>query len=176
MNQDLMLRLFRSIEGEPDDDIVKVADAIIESERKKGHDKLADRLTGIPKRNVQSTQSLIGELKNIFGSTIAIPKDKRKNIPLAVELPLAELRHEIVLPKNIEAKIQRIEMEYVARERLGAFGLKPKRRILLHGAPECGKSMSAERIAWNTGLPFLKVAGKKIWKRRCLTSLSLVSK
>lgn len=33
MNQDLMLRLFRSIEGEPNDDIVKVADAIIDSER-----------------------------------------------------------------------------------------------------------------------------------------------
>jgi len=152
-----MLRLFRSIEGDPNDDIVKVADAIIDSERKKGHGKLADRLTGILKRNVQSTQSLKGELKNIFGSTITIPTDKRKNIPLAAEIPREELRHEMVLPKDIEAKIQRIEKEYVARERLAAFGLKPKRRILLHGAPGCGKSMSAERIAWNTGLPFLKV-------------------
>lgn len=157
MNQDLMLRLFRSIEGDPNDDIVKIADAIIDSERKKGHGKLADRLTGILKRNVQSAQSLKGELKNIFGSTITIPTDNRKNIPLAVEIPREELRHEMVLPKGIEAKIQRIEKEYVARERLAVFGLKPKRRILLHGAPGCGKSMSAERIAWNTGLPFLKV-------------------
>lgn len=157
MNQDLMLRLFRSIEGDPNDDIVKVADAIIDSERKKGHGKLADRLTGILNRNVQSTQSLKGELKNIFGATIAIPTDNRKNIPLAVEISREELRHDMVLPKDIEAKIQRIEKEYVARERLAHFGLKPKRRILLHGAPGCGKSMSAERIAWNTGLPFLKV-------------------
>jgi len=157
MNQDLMLRLFRSIEGEPNDDIIKVADAIIDSERKKGHGKLADRLTGILKRNVQSTSSLKGELQNIFGSTIAIPKDNRKNIPLAVEIPRDELRHDMVLPIHIEEKIQRIEKEYVARERLALFGLKPKRRILLHGSPGCGKSMSAERIAWNTGLPFLKV-------------------
>ena len=157
MNQDLMLRLFRSIEGGPNDDIVKVADAIIDAERKKGHGKLAERLTGILKRNVQSGQSLKSELKNIFGLTIAIPTDNRKNIPLAVEIPRDALRHEMVLPKDIEAKIQRIEKEYVARERLAAFGLKPKRRILLHGAPGCGKSMSAERIAWNTGLPFLKV-------------------
>lgn len=157
MNQDLMLRLFRSIEGEPTDDIVKVADAIIDSERKKGHSKLADRLHGILRRNVQSTQSLKGELTNIFGSTIAIPTDKRKNIPLAVEVPREHLRHEMVLPPEVEGKISRIEKEYVARERLAHFGLKPKRRILLHGAPGCGKSMSAERIAWNTGLPFLKV-------------------
>lgn len=157
MNQDLMLRLFRSIEGEPSDDIVMVADAIIDSERKKGHSKLADRLTGILKRNVQSNQSLRGELKNIFGSTISIPTDGRKNIPLAVEIPREELRHDMVLPVAIEEKIKRVENEYVARERLALFGLKPKRRILLHGAPGCGKSMSAERIAWNTGLPFLKV-------------------
>lgn len=71
MNQDFMLRLFRSIEGESTDDIVKVADAIIDSERKKGHGKLADRLTGILRRNVQSTQSLKGELTNIFGSLVA---------------------------------------------------------------------------------------------------------
>ncbi|WP_293914872.1 MULTISPECIES: AAA family ATPase [unclassified Sphingobacterium] len=157
MNQDLMLRLFRSIEGEPNDDIFKVADAIIDSERKKGHSKLADRLTGILKRNVQSNQSLRGELKNIFGSTIAIPTDNRKNIPLAVEIPREELRHDMVLTVVVEEKIKRIEKEYVARERLALFGLKPKRRVLLHGAPGCGKSMSAERIAWNTGLPFLKV-------------------
>ena len=133
--------------GQPSN-IVKVAVAIIYSERKKGHGKLADRLTGIPNRNVRSAQSLKGgELKNIFCSTIAIPTDNRKNIPLAVEIPREDLRHEMVLPIDIEAKIQRIEKEYVARERLAIFGLKPKRRILLHGAPGCGKSMSAERIA-----------------------------
>ncbi|MFD2968706.1 AAA family ATPase [Sphingobacterium bambusae] len=157
MNQDLMLRLFRSIEGDANDDIVKVADAIIDSERKKGHSKLADRLTGILKRNLQTTNTLKGELKNIFGSTLSIPTDNRRNIPLAVEIPREQLRHEMVLPPGIESKIQRIEKEFVARERLALFGLRPKRRILLHGAPGCGKSMSAERIAWNTGLPFLKV-------------------
>lgn len=157
MNQDLMLRLFRTIEGEPTDDIVKVAGVIIDSERKKGHGKLADRLDNILQRNLQSSQSLKGELKNIFSSSINIPTDKRKNIPLAVEIPREHLRHEMVLPPVIENKISRIEQEYVARERLAHFGLKPKKRILLHGAPGCGKSMSAERIAWNIGLPFLKV-------------------
>ena len=52
MNQDLMIRLFRSIEGDLDDDIIKVADKIIEDEKQKGHVKLADRLKGILERNV----------------------------------------------------------------------------------------------------------------------------
>jgi ATP-dependent 26S proteasome regulatory subunit len=157
MNQDLMLRLFRSIEGDPQDDIVKVASIIIDSERQKGHEKLAARLNNILQRNIHSTQSLKGELKNIFGGSITIPSDKRKNIPLAIEVPREILRHEMVLPDQVEKKISRIEKEYVARERLAHFGLKPKKRILLHGSSGCGKSMSAERIAWNIGLPFLKV-------------------
>ncbi|TKC65171.1 ATP-binding protein [Pedobacter hiemivivus] len=157
MNQELMLRLFKSIEGEPKDDIVKVASVIIESERQKGHHKLADRLNSILKRNLQSTQSLKGELKTIFGGSVTIPVDKRKNVPLATEIKREDLRHEMILSAEIEAKITRIESEFVARERLAHFGLQPRKRILLYGSPGCGKSMTAERIAWNIGLPFLKV-------------------
>lgn len=152
-----MLRLFRTIEGDAADDIIKVAGVIIDSERQKGHNKLADRLDSILKRNIHSTQSLKGELNSIFGSNISIPLDKRNNVPLAVELKRDELRHEMILSSEIEAKISRIEKEFVARERLAHFGLKPRKRILLYGGPGCGKSMTAERIAWNIGLPFLKV-------------------
>ena len=157
MNQDLMLRLFKSIEGEPKDDIVKVAEVIIEDERQKGHNRLAERLKNILDKNLKAHQSFKGELKNIFGSSLTIPTDKRFKIPLAVEVGREDLRHDMVLSPETEKKINRIEKEYVARERLAHFGLKPKKKILLHGAPGCGKSMSAERIAWNIGLPFLKV-------------------
>jgi SpoVK/Ycf46/Vps4 family AAA+-type ATPase len=156
MNQDLLVRLFRSIDGDQNDDIVKVAETIIADERKKGHEKLAERLKTILQKNVHTNQSFRGELKNIFGS-VSIPTDKRYNIPLALELSREQLRHNMILTDDIESKIKRIEQEYVARERLAQYGLKPRRRILFHGAPGCGKSMSAERIAWNIGLPFLKV-------------------
>lgn len=157
MNQDLLVRLFRSIDGDQNDDIVKVAETIIEDERKKGHTKLADRLKMILTKNVQNNQHFKGELKNIFGNNVAIPTDKRNNIPLATEISRDDLRHEMILNDSTEFKIKRIEQEFVARERLAQFGLKHRSRILLHGAPGCGKSMSAERIAWNIGLPFLKV-------------------
>lgn len=152
-----MLRLFRTIDGEPNDDIVLVAGSIIEDERKKGHEKLADRLQKILSGNIKQNASIKGELRNIFGSTVVIPTDKRSNIPLAIEVPREHLRHEMVLADDVEDKIDRIEKEFLARERLSHFGLKPRRRILFHGYPGCGKSMSAERIAWNVGLPFLKV-------------------
>ncbi len=157
MNQDLMIRLFRSIEGDLDDDIIKVADKIIEDEKQKGHVKLADRLKGILERNVTTHKGFQKKLKPLLPEVTIIPTDKRNGIPLALLIERKNLRHEMVLPKFVETKIQRIEKEYVARERLAHFGLKPRRKILLYGSPGCGKSMSAERIAWNIGLPFLKV-------------------
>lgn len=157
MNQELLIRLFRSIEGEPTEDIILVAEKIIEDETNKGHTKLANKLSEILKKNVATYSSFRGELKTLLPQGISIPKDKRYNIPLATHVEREKLRHYMVLPPNVEAKIQRIEKEFVAKERLGHFGLSPKQKVLLYGAPGCGKSMAAERIAWTIGLPFLKV-------------------
>jgi SpoVK/Ycf46/Vps4 family AAA+-type ATPase len=157
MNQELLIRLFRSIEGDSSDDIVRVAERIIEEEKKKGHTKVALRLKDILDRNLQNYAAFNGELKSLLPKGVSIPTDKRYNIPLAAYIDREHLRHYMILPDEIENKIHRIEKEYVARERLGHFGLKPKQRVLLYGAPGCGKSMAAERIAWTIGLPFLKV-------------------
>ncbi|SKA30454.1 ATPase family associated with various cellular activities (AAA) [Chitinophaga eiseniae] len=157
MNQDLLVRLFRSIEGEATDDIVRVAEKIIVDEESKGHIKLAGKLKSILNQNIQSYGSFKKELNTILPSNVTIPTDNRFKIPLAEVIQRDCLRHEMVLSQDIEHKILRIEKEYVARERLAKYGLKPKQKILLYGAPGCGKSMAAERIAWNVGLPFLKV-------------------
>jgi SpoVK/Ycf46/Vps4 family AAA+-type ATPase len=157
MNQDLMIRLFRAIDGSPEDDLVKIANRIIDDESQKGHSKLADKLKSILNSNISGHLNFKKELKTLLPEGINIPTDKRNNIPLASSLERDFLRHEMVLPKEIEQKISRIEKEYVARERLAHFGLKPRQKVLFFGAPGCGKSMSAERIAWNIGLPFLKV-------------------
>ncbi len=157
MNQDLLIRLFKSIEGDKNDDIVKVAQKIIEDENVKGHTKLAERLKGILFKNLSTHEIFNKELRTLLPNGAFIPTDKRNNIPLATSINHHDLRHEMILPDEIENKINRIEKEFSARERLASFGLKPKKKILLYGSPGCGKSMSAERIAWTIGLPFLKV-------------------
>lgn len=63
----------------------------------------------------------------------------------------------MVLPDLVENRFQRIEKEFAARTRLAKHGLRPRHRILLYGPPGCGKSLGAERLAWNTGLPLRKV-------------------
>ena len=152
MNQELMKRLFRSIEGDRSDDIVKVAFNIIDDERIKGHIKLADQLNTLLEKNLIQNESFKGELKRILPQGVSVPTDKRYNLPLATPVGREALRHEMILPNAVETKIHRIEQEYVGRERLAKFGLQPRKKILFYGAPGCGKSMSAERIAWNIGL------------------------
>ena len=88
---------------------------------------------------------------------VTIPTDKRHHLPLAITIDRDELRHQMVLPQTTEDKINRIEKEYAAKERLALHGLKYRQKVLFYGSPGCGKSMAAERIAWNLGLPFLKV-------------------
>ena len=60
----------------------------------------------------------------------------------------------MILPNEVEERLLSIEQEYVARERLKKFNLVPKRKILFYGPPGCGKTLSAERIAWNLDLEF----------------------
>lgn len=152
-----MIRLFRAIDGDINDDIVKVASKIIEDEKIKGHNRLADKLKNILEKNVVSNIHFKNELKSILPAGTSIPTDKRNNVPLASIVERDNLRHDMILSSETEYKIHRIEKEYVARQRLLNYGLKPRQKILFYGSPGCGKSMSAERIAWNIGLPFLKV-------------------
>lgn len=159
MNQALLTRLFKSIEGGSDTPLMKIAYSIIEDERKKGHTKLAAKLNDI--LNEKSTQNEIN--KSSFKVTkdktkvFKVPVDRRYKIPLATHIDREYLRHEMVLSKKNEEKLLRIEKEYFARERLAHHGLKPRKKILFHGPSGCGKSMAAERIAWDLGLPFYKV-------------------
>lgn len=157
MNQALLTRLFKSIDSEENTPLMKVAFSIIEDEKRKGHIKLANKLTGILNNNLAQKNDNRPTLKLAKEKVFNIPVDRRYKLPLATHIEHDYLRHEMVLSSEINSKILRIEKEYLARERLAHHGLKPRKKILLHGASGCGKSMAAERIAWDLGLPFYKV-------------------
>jgi SpoVK/Ycf46/Vps4 family AAA+-type ATPase len=155
MNQALLTRLFKTFEGNRETPLMKVAFSIVEGERKKGNIHLADKLESILKENVDKPSDQV--LRPIKDKEFKLPVDRRYRLPLATHIPHEQLRHLMVLSSEVEGKILRIEKEFLARERLAHHGLKPRKKILLYGPSGCGKSMSAERIAWDLGLPFYKV-------------------
>ena len=155
MNADILKRLVRAIADGSQDDLERLVHTVVESERQVGHTKLAEQLEGIlkrrtPKRDQTPANGNERGLKNL-------PISRRHGESLVTLVPHESLEHHMVLPAEIEDRFSRIEKEYAARERLGAYGLKNRKTILLYGPPGCGKSLGAKRLAWNTGLPLLKV-------------------
>ena len=173
MKGELLKRLFRAIASSDTEAIDKLTCLVIEDERKKGHTVLANQLENIARTKksqfnaptgsngngsmVQTaSENEVSAAKNLQALSV-LPTSRRFNAPLVTFVPREKLRHHMILPENIEKRFQRIEKEYVARDRLAHHGFLYRQKILLFGYPGCGKTMSAERLAWNTGLPLLKV-------------------
>lgn len=138
-----------------DGSLTPLCNNIVNDERRKGHDKLAKQLEGIVARAGN----------NIKPKTMQ-PISRRPFRSLArsgdgglfvTRIEHDKLRNEMILDDAVEQRFVRVENEYLARERLARFGLQHARKVLLYGAPGCGKTLGAERLAWNVGLPLLKV-------------------
>ena len=87
---------------------------------------------------------------------ILLPLNRDK-LSMATIVERDKLRHNMVLPDAVESRFRRIEGEYAARDRLAVHNLHYRQKILLYGVPGCGKTLGAERLAWNTGLALVKV-------------------
>jgi SpoVK/Ycf46/Vps4 family AAA+-type ATPase len=155
MKSEIHKRLFKAVFTEDILSLKKIAFTIIQEERKLGHNKLADALEKI---STSEKPKLSVNNGSFHGSNLtSLPTGKRNNMPLVSYIQREQLKHHMVVPSNIEARLLSIEKEYAAKERLSKYNLYPKRKILLYGESGCGKTLSAERIAWNLGLPLLKV-------------------
>ena len=157
MNAETIKRIIRAIADGSQDDLTRLARKVVESERETGHARLADELESIlnkPKKPHANGHSSPTDASRTLRE---LPLSRRHGELLASFLPRESLEHHMVLPVDVEERFARIEREFAARERLGAYGLRPRKTVLLYGPPGCGKSLGAKRLAWNTGLPLLKI-------------------
>ncbi len=156
MNADIIKRIVRAIADGSQNDLERLAQKVVEAERKSGHVRLADQLDTIlkqPRRKKAPARPTTDSDRSLK----ELPLSRRHGELLATIILRESLEHHMVLPSEVEERFARIEREYAARERLGAYGLRNRKTVLLYGPPGCGKSLGAKRLAWNTGLPLLKV-------------------
>ncbi len=158
MNAKLLNRLINAIAHNDNGSLRQIANTIIEEEKKIGHLRLAKQLEDALSTGFSSNKANTSVSDNpvVEGFTV-LPMSRRFNQTLATIIPREKLKHHMVLSEELEKRFDQIEKEYSAKERLKKYNLKPRSKILLYGPPGCGKTLGAERLAWNLGLPLMKV-------------------
>jgi AAA+ superfamily predicted ATPase len=147
---DLLKRLFRSYKGRNDPAFLDAARELAEEERKKHHPALADELLQVITNG--SAPSLNGHRE--FEQ---LPKDTDRGTPL-VDIRRADrfLRDIVWAPGQQEA-VARVLDEYRQWDVLEAHRLRPSHKLLFCGPPGCGKTVTAEAISGELGLPLVTV-------------------
>lgn len=78
-----------------------------------------------------------------------------------VSIPKVRL-DDLVVSDEVADKLRRVLSEYRSRQRLEAFGLSCRKKLLLEGAPGTGKTMTAAVLASELGLPLFTVQTDKL--------------
>lgn len=63
----------------------------------------------------------------------------------------------VIMPEGVAAECRAIVQEHARHGELAAYGLAPRHKVLLHGAPGNGKTLLAEALAYELAVPFLRV-------------------
>jgi SpoVK/Ycf46/Vps4 family AAA+-type ATPase len=146
----LVKALLRSHQQGDDRGFQSAAEAIIEEERRKRHDLLADELTAILVDPAAARRPLqVSSLK-------ALPKTRDDHPLLAITQPAVSFQ-DLILPEPLSAVLESIVDEFRQRSVLRAHGVRPRSTLLLVGPPGCGKSVSGAAIAGELGLAFARV-------------------
>lgn len=123
----------------------KVVESLIAEERAKKHGVLADRLSELLDRNGSPPVPVTAASRN--GAVH----------DLCVELTPARTIDDLILPETVRSACTELVEEHQRSELLRSYGLQPRNRVLLAGAPGNGKTSLAEALAHSMMVPLIVV-------------------
>lgn len=147
---DLLKKLFSSFKNDDRELFFKIAGEIIEDERKKNHEILANDLKLILNGSFQSP-------RNMSSFTSKTPKDSDKNAPLVEVIYPEKYFSDLITTDEKTEQLEQIVKEFNNWEVLVSNGVFPTRRVLFYGPPGCGKTLAAQSLAAEIGIPMLYV-------------------
>jgi SpoVK/Ycf46/Vps4 family AAA+-type ATPase len=157
-SSELIQELIRAHVDRNDQRFKTVALQLAAREARAGHRLVAGRIkdlvdeAGVPGRNDRATPTPIARTTDELKSVLAVAYPREKLGDIILEGALAG-----VLPRFLD--------EHRGRRTLEDFGLSPRRRLLLHGPPGCGKTLAATVLAGELGLPLLRVRIEMLFSR-----------
>jgi len=125
----------------------QVSEQVIREERDKHHHLLANELEKILYgRSTTVSQPFISLAKQV-------PNDKERGLPLLQFKEPSRRIEDVVLSDENSSLIEEVLEEHHRQEVLKSHGLFPADRLLFCGPPGCGKTLTAEVLASELGLP-----------------------
>ncbi|HEY0828133.1 MAG TPA: ATP-binding protein, partial [Bacilli bacterium] len=149
---DLLKKLFSSYKHEDKEDFHKIAASIIEDERKKNHGILADEL-----HMILFNGSNTSHRKTQNFNKPSVPKDSDKDVSLLEVVYPEKNFADLVITHEKNEVLESVIRDFLNWDILVSNGVHPSRRILFYGPPGCGKTLSAQAIAGELGIPMIYV-------------------
>lgn len=146
---ELLKKLFYSYARGDNQSFKDVAIQIIRDEESKNNRVLANAL----RRNLNATPPASSGDKE--RTLQVVPFEREKQLPLVDQVRPERLASDLILDRANQQTMQSLLREFRQRETLGAHGLRPRSRLLFCGPPGCGKTLCAEVLANEAGLPLL---------------------
>lgn len=157
-SSELIQELIRAHVDRNDQRFKTVALQLAAREARAGHRLVAGRI-----RDLLEEAGVTQDALAPSPTPITRPSDDLRSV-LAASYPREKLG-DIVLEGDLVDVLPRLLEEHRSREMLEQFGLQPRRRLLLHGPPGCGKTLSAAVLAGELGLPLLRVRIETLFSR-----------
>jgi SpoVK/Ycf46/Vps4 family AAA+-type ATPase len=147
---ELLKRLFRSFRQRDGEEFYSIAMQIIAEEEKKNHNILARDLRHILDNGFSKPADILH-----YSELERLPRDRERGTTLVEVRYSQKYLGDIILSSELEFQVDKILEEYRASSILRTYGLQPLRKLLFAGPPGCGKTLCAEVISGELGLPLL---------------------
>ena len=148
---DLLKKLFSSFINEDRELFLKTAQEIIADERKKNHAILADDLEMVLNGATRSYRKPMSTMKSIA------PQNSEKEAQLVEIIYPDRYLDDVILPQEKMSQLEEVIREFHNWDVLMSNGVNPINKLLFYGPPGCGKTLCANVLAAEIGIPLMYV-------------------
>jgi len=155
-NAEYLTELVRAHYSGDDRRFSNLLNQVIAAESRAGHAHLAERLREL---RIEGTRA------DTVARATPLARAPR-NLEQMLSVGYSETKlSDLVLAPRTRASLERYVVEQRRAEALASHGLRPRRRLLLHGPPGCGKTMTAQALAGELKLPLIRVRLEIVFSR-----------